>query len=198
MRDSTSRPRWSVPSRWALPSAASSVGAFRRARSDWRVGSWGAIQGAAAATTISASTNRPPAMTSRRVRRAPAPPRASAAGAAGTSAGPDAGIEEAIDHVDQEVEDDEEHGGEEHHGLHDRVVAAVDRLDRQSPDPRPREDGLGDDGTAEQGAELQPGDGQDGDGRVPEGVLGDDEDLGEALGPRRPHVVLPQDFEHRR
>ena len=51
IRESTSRPRWSVPSRCARPSAASRVGATSRARSDWRVGSWGASHGAAAATT---------------------------------------------------------------------------------------------------------------------------------------------------
>ena len=53
MRESTSRPRWSVPSTCARPSAASRVGAASRARSDWRVGSWGASHGAAAATTTS-------------------------------------------------------------------------------------------------------------------------------------------------
>ncbi len=51
IRESTSRPRWSVPSTCARPSAASRVGATSRARSDWRVGSWGASHGAAAATT---------------------------------------------------------------------------------------------------------------------------------------------------
>src|SRR5207247_1764785 len=112
MRESTSRPRWSVPRRWARPSAASSVGASSRARSDWRVGSWGASHGAATAITARSATKAAPAVTSRRVRRAARPP-AAAAGSA--SAGTDAGIEDAIDQLDEEVDDDEDQRRQEHH-----------------------------------------------------------------------------------
>src|SRR5262249_6914567 len=136
----------------------SRVGRARRARSDWRSGSWGASHGAATAIRASATTNRPPAMTRRRVRRAPSPPRA-AETSASASAGTDAGIEDAIEEVDREVEDDEQNRREEDRALHDGVVPVVDRLDGQPPDTRPREDGLGDDRAAQQRAELQPGDG---------------------------------------
>src|SRR5262245_39721180 len=97
-------------------------------------------------------------MTSWRVRRAPAPPRSGAARPAIASAGTGAGIEEAIEQVDGEVDDDEGDGREEDRALHDRIVAVVDRLNRQAADAGPREHGLGDDGTAEQCPELQRGD----------------------------------------
>jgi hypothetical protein len=38
-RESTSRPRWSVPSRWARPSAPLQLGAASRPRRFWRIGS---------------------------------------------------------------------------------------------------------------------------------------------------------------
>src|SRR5512145_685522 len=114
MRESTSRPRWSVPSRCALPSAPASVGADSRARSDCRTGSCGAIAGAASAATTSSRTNAPPPSAIQRVRRA------RVAGA--VSARADAWIEEAIDQIDTEVDHDEQDGGEEHRALHDGIV----------------------------------------------------------------------------
>src|SRR5712664_3648158 len=101
-------------------------------------------------------TKTAPAATRRRVRRATRPPRAVSAGAA--SAGTDTGIEEAIHQLDAEVEADEEHGRQEHHALHDRVVAVVDRVDGEPADARPREHRLGHHRAAEERAELEPGD----------------------------------------
>src|SRR5437899_304572 len=195
IRERTSRPRWSVPSTCALPSAAESVGAASRARSDWRTGSCGAITGAASAITTSSKTNTPPPSAIRRVRR---PRLGWTAGAApgARSARSDAGIEEAIDQVDAEVDHDEEHGGQEHRALDDGVVAVVDRLDREPADARPREHRFRHHGAAEQRAELEPGDGDDRDGGVLQGVLGDHERLGQALGARGPDVVRAQHLEH--
>src|SRR5206468_3538095 len=90
------------------------------------------------------------------------------------SARADARIEEAIEQVDAEVDHDEQHGRDEHGALHDRIVAIVDRLDREPSDAGPGEHGLGDDGAAKQGAELEPGDRDDRHGGVLQGVLGDD------------------------
>src|SRR6266478_6327755 len=193
VRERTSRPRWSVPSTCALPSAAESVGAASRARSDWRTGSCGAITGAASAVTTSSKTNTPPPSAICRVRR----PRLGRTPGA-RSARSDAGIEETIDQVDAEVDHDEEHGGQEHRALHDGVVAVVDRLDREPSDARPRKHRFRHDGAAEQRAELQPGDGDDRDGRVLQRVLGDDQRLGQALRAGGPDVVRSQHFEHRR
>src|SRR5262245_40535581 len=101
------------------------------------------MRGAASATTTSARTNTPPPSAIHRVRRA----RLTRAGAPATASGcASAGIEEAIDQVDAEVDHDEEHGREEHGALHDGIVAVVDRLDREPPDSGPREDRLRHDG----------------------------------------------------
>src|SRR5215472_472446 len=116
------------------------------------MGSAGAISGAATAATIKSATNAAPPAASARVRRA-------RLGAG--SARADARIEEAIDQVDAEVDHDEEHGRDERGALHDRVVAVVDRLDREAADARPGEHRLGHDGAAEQGAELEPRDRHD-------------------------------------
>src|SRR5712691_44167 len=104
----------------------------------------------------SAKTKAPPATTKRSVRRRCRS--GAVAGAATRSTDADAGIEDAIEHVDGEVDHDEERGRDEDHALHDRVVAVVDRLDGQAPHARPREHRLGDDGAAEERAELEPGD----------------------------------------
>src|SRR2546422_635360 len=83
-------------------------------------------------------------------------------------------VEVGVDHVDEEVDEDKRRREEEHRRLHHRIVAVVDRLDRQAADTRPGEDRLGDDGAPEQRAELDPDDGHDRDRGVLEGVLPDD------------------------
>src|SRR5215475_9018718 len=120
-RENTSRPRWSVPRRCVLPSAPDKVGAESRPRSDCRIGSAGAIHGAATAVMISSSTNRAPPAASPRVRRA-------RLGAAARSARTDARVEEAIEQIDDEVDHDEQQGGDEYRALHHRIVAVIDRL----------------------------------------------------------------------
>src|SRR5439155_16280392 len=114
--------------------------------------SCGAMDGAASAATTRSRTKAPPQSARTRVRRArPAGFAVDAAGAG--SARADAGIEDAIEQVDAEIDHDEEHGGEEDRALHDRVVTIVDRLNGEPPDARPREHGLGHDGAAQQRAE---------------------------------------------
>src|SRR5438445_11282283 len=183
MRESTSRPRWSVPSGCARPSAPARVGAASRARSDWRTGSWGASHGAATATRASRRTNAAPAATRRRVRRATRPPRAASTGA--VSAGTDTGIEDAIHELDDEVEGDEEDGRQEHHALHDRIVAVVDRVDGEPADARPREHRFRHHRATEQGPELQAGDREHGNGGGAEGVLRHQAPRAAALAARR-------------
>src|SRR2546425_9633301 len=185
-RDSTSRPRWSVPSGYARPSAASIVGGLSLSRSDWRSGSCGASTGAAAATTNSAPTNASASSAIHGRRRRGV-----------SSTGTETGIEDAIEHVDQEVDDDERRGGQEHRALHDRIVAVVDRLDRQPADPRPREDGLRHDRAGEKLTELEAGDRDDRQRGVAQRVLADHERLRHALRARRAHEVGAQHLEHR-
>src|SRR5262249_60618785 len=133
----------------------------------------GPAPGPPPATSASTRTKTPPPTTSRAVRWRS---RGRASVAATTrSAGADAGIEDAIEHVDGEVDDDEERGRDEDHALHDGIIAVVDRLDGQPSHSGPREHGLGDDGAPEERAELQPGDGHDRRRGVLERVLGDDQ-----------------------
>src|SRR5437867_12529271 len=122
--------------------------------------------GAASAATTRSATNTAPPAASPRVRRA-------RLGAG--SARADARIEEAIEQVDAEVDHDEQHGRDEHGALHDRIVAIVDRLDREPSDAGPGEHGLGGDGAAKPGAEPEPGDRDDWPGGLLQGLLGDDD-----------------------
>ena len=66
------------------------------------------------------------------------------------------------------------------------------------PDPRPGEDRLRDHGPAQELGKLQAEQGDDGDRGVLERVRAENARLGQALGPRRAHVVLPQHLEHAR
>src|SRR5713226_8534206 len=95
----------------------------------------------------SAKTNTPPARTKRSARRRCRS--GAVAGAATRSTDADAGIEDAIEHVDGEVDHHEERGRDEDHALHDRVVAVVDRLDGQAPHARPRDFFFNDTATTE-------------------------------------------------
>ena len=64
--------------------------------------------------------------------------------------------------------------------------------------PRPREHGLDHDDTAEQATELEPHHGDHRNEGIAQGMLQDDHALAEALGPRRPHVILLQRLHERR
>src|SRR3990172_8084002 len=176
-----SRPRWSVPRRCARPSAPSSVGGFKRVRSDWRSGSSGTTQGATTASSARSATKPSPSRMSQGMRLPRG--RDSFIAASASSAGAGAGIEDAIEEVDGEVDDDERDRGEEDRALDDRVVAVVDGLDGEPADAGPGEDRLGYHGAAQQGPELERRDRQDRDGGVLERVLGDDDRLAQPLLP---------------
>src|SRR5215510_6366199 len=81
---------------------------------------------------------------------------AGCASPAAPSARPDPGIDPAIQDVDDQVAQDEADRDQQHDSLHERIVAREYGVDHEAPDPRQREDVLGDDGAADQGAELQP------------------------------------------
>ena len=69
-------------------------------------------------------------------------------------------------------------------------------VQEQRPMPSHREDGFGDDGAADQRPDVEGDDRGDRDHGVAEGVPHDHGPLGEALGPRRPDVVLVQHLQH--
>src|SRR5690348_16680053 len=63
-------------------------------------------------------------------------------------------IEERIGEVDDEVDDDDEGGGDHRDCLHDGVIPGIDGREDQLPHPRNREDRLNDHRAADQCAEL--------------------------------------------
>src|SRR5437667_138341 len=97
---------------------------------------------------------------------------------------PDPRIEEAVQHVHEEVARQVERAQHEHAGLHDRIVARGDRLEDQSSEARPGEHGLGDDGAAEELHEQHDGEGDDGQQRVLQSVLPEHHLLVQSLEPR--------------
>src|SRR5262245_27824112 len=127
-RLSTSRPKRSVPS--GCPASARSI------QNGWisfwvmspSVGLWGARYGANTAVSTRAIRIAPENQGSSRLRTRMANP----------------WVEVAVEDVHEKVADEIERAQHEHAGLHDRIVAGRDRLEDQPPEPRPREDGLGD------------------------------------------------------
>src|SRR6266496_6440487 len=194
-RASTSRPRWSVPRRCGRPSAPSRVGGLRRTRSDCRSGSW-TTHGATTASTARSATTPSPSRMSHGMRRPRG--RAFCIAAKASSAGAGAGIEEAIEEIDGEVDEDEHHRGEEHRALHHGIVAIVDGLHGEAADAGPGKDGLRHHRPPQERAELQRGDGENRNGGITEGVLGHDDHLAEPLGARGADVVGAEHLQHGR
>src|SRR5579871_3435792 len=131
----TSRPRPSVPSQYVPPGACVAGGRRRMMRSCAK-GLWGARYGAPRAA-ISADARiaaprvplgirgRPPRRADGRV------PAAAATGLRGRVAELDARVDDAVEHVRHHAGQHEHGRAEEHDGLHDRVVARLDCLQRQ-------------------------------------------------------------------
>src|SRR3989441_2702508 len=264
-----SRPRWSVPRRWARPAASCEPGGLNRFVISCSIGSYAASHGApSAATTTAMTTTRPKSAVRRRARRRantahsrraglrpaarsrvraligtlivamsgrPAQtesglrkarpgsvgagavrparsegglgekrPGSDVARAGGSAVGTavssqsDPRVEVGVEQVHDQVDEHERGREEKDRRLHHRVVAVVDRLNRQAADARPGEDRLGDDRAAEQRAKLDPDDGHDRDRGVLERVLPNDRRTAHAFGPRRADVVLAQHLEHAR
>src|SRR6266481_5444814 len=105
-------------------------------------------------------------------------------------------VEEAVDHVDQQVQRDDAGGQEQVDALDDGVVTPGDGVEQELPHAGDDEDALHDDGPAEEGRELEAHHGDHRDHRVLEDVAGDDERLRQTLGPRGADVVLAQHLEH--
>src|SRR5262245_16332491 len=165
-----SRPRWSVPSQWSALTPASVAAA------SVAIGSCVCKTSAKIAVSSIRSISTPPAAPSGffRAKRASAvqrPPRARGRAGAAIStpltAIAHARIEDAVEHVDQQIAQDHDHRDEHHEVLHDRIVAPEYRLDQEPRDPRQIEDGLGDHEAADQKRELDADDRDDREHRVP-------------------------------
>src|SRR6185503_16271959 len=71
----------------------------------------------------------------------------------------DARIEPGVQQVDEERAEHERDRRDEHDSLDDRIVLRRDRLHRQAPDPRPREDRLSDERALDDRAHLDADEG---------------------------------------
>src|SRR5512144_696957 len=164
-RDSTSRPKASVPSQCAV------LGAASMAPKSTASGSYGASGPAKTPTTIIPSTTTAPIAPRVRRRaksRTAAHPRAlddgSVSSVAAWSIGEvmamvlavaDARVEPGVHAIHQEIHHDEDPGHQHHEGLDQRVVPVGHRLDQEQPDAVEVEDLLGDHEPADEEGELQ-------------------------------------------
>src|SRR2546429_5266832 len=203
-RESTSRPRWSVPSRWPRVPPSCQAGGRKRSPSAPTSGSWGASTLAKTATStsterISTGKTGKPSLRKEAKRQASV----SAAARLLPAAGPlpfiaDPRVDHGIEHVHHEVDGDDHRAAEQHDGLDHGEVAERDPLVQEAPDARPGEDGLDDHRDVDHENEVDPGERQHGDQRVLEGVLGDDERLRQPLEPRELHILRAEHLEHGR
>ena len=83
----------------------------------------------------------------------------------------DAGIDDAVGDVREQVREHDEHRGDQQDAHEDRVVELARRVDRELADARPREDRLGDDRAREQERDLEADVGDDRQQRVAQRVL---------------------------
>src|SRR5437016_6050752 len=115
----------------------------------------------------------------------------------GSSVVADAGIEEGIGDVGEKVDEHEGGGHHQQGALHHGIVSREDALHDEPAHSGQREDRLREHGAAKVVAELESEDREDGDHGVAQGMAIHDEPVRDALGARRPHIVLAQHLQHR-
>src|SRR5229473_5614196 len=86
---------------------------------------------------------------------------------------PDAGIDQRVEDVDQQVDDHNHEAAQDHHALDDREIAEGDALVKEPPDTRPGEHHLYHHGYIDHDDEVDAGQRQHRDQGVLERVLGD-------------------------
>src|SRR6266542_603393 len=181
-RERMSRPSSSRPKTWAHdgPVSAPSRCCLSASR--------GASQGPRAAIDTNSATMTSPATAARlrRNRRQAARP--------GLVLDPGVGIN--VEDVGDEVHEHRDERHQQDRALDHGKVPHADRFHEQPADPGEREDGLHQHGAGEDEPELQGHHRDDGQERVPQRVAQHDQRLGDALGPRRPDVVLLQHVHH--
>src|SRR5215510_8824934 len=191
MRDSRSRPSWSVPSGKSRDGAS-----LRRAKFDFVYGS-GARKSAKIAMTQSSAITIPPATASLlRLRQRTASRqrleermRGSSTGAVTATATrltsvPDPGVEDPVEEVDHEVHDGQERAVRQYDGHDHRVVAAGHRQHEEAAHAGDPKDRLDEERAGPHRREHRAQQGHHGDERVLERVLEDDRQFAKPLGAR--------------
>src|SRR2546430_2657088 len=187
MRDRRSRPNRSVPKGWR------GLGPWNTWAASIAVGENGATSAAKSPTATMRRSAAHAAMKS----GLRASERVGAAPVRGSAAS-EAGIENRIEEIHDEVQDHEGGREQQNHPLDHGVVTLEDRVEQEPPDAGQREDVLDDDDAAHDVAELGAGDRDDGDQRVAERVVEGHPALGQPLGAGRADVLAAEDVEHRR
>src|SRR5579885_1326798 len=190
-----SRPRLSVPMRWARDGACSGSATVRN-------GSWGARTSArAAAPTTNPVSSRPAtpagwrrkrlAATRHRAGATEGSPASPASGPRGgrTSAVADAGIDTGVDQVGDQVGEDQAEGDEQDHAQQDRVVPRLGRGQDEAAQAGPAEHCLDQHGAREQEPHPAADHGDHGEQGVAQGVADEGRGLGQPFGLGRAHVV---------
>src|SRR4051794_19607870 len=205
-RDSTSRPSWSVPSRYSKEPRAIQNGGLKRAVSIPTSGLCGARKSAKIATNAIVpriSTGRSGKSPSRKRRSAakrdgPAGRRATSVKRLMSSPQSDTRIDDRVKDVNHKIHENNHCAAQDHDPLDDREVAERDALIEQPPDTRPGEHGFDDNRDIDHDHQIDAGQRQYRYQRVLEGVLGDDHELRQALEARQLDVFRAQHFKHRR
>ena len=108
----------------------------------------------------------------------------------------DARVEQGIGEVDEEVDQDHQHGADDDDADQQRRVAPGDRLLRQPPEARNGKDALDDDAAAEHGRGLQAEHGDQRQQRVARDVAQHDAPARQPLGARGEREILAPDLGH--
>src|SRR3954467_13535959 len=117
--------------------------------------------------------------------------RTSSSGSGSGSGMTDARVEQCIDEVDGGVDDDDEEGGVDDRRHDHGQVELLQRLVRQPAEPVQVEHDLDEErASADQGAEVEPEEAHEGDQRRTQRVPEKDAPFAQALGVRRPDIVL--------
>src|SRR6266567_1805824 len=209
-RDSTSRPSWSVPSRYCVLPPLTQKGGLNRAVRLPISGLCGASWLAKTATRAMPTRitkgiiGTSPSRAARRTEKRGAPGVCDGSGM--TSAGmvmasalqPDARIDQRVQDVDEQVHDDDHKAAQDHDALDDWEVAEGDALVEEPPDARPSEHRLHHHGDIDHDDEVDARQRQHRNEGVLERMLGDHEGLRQAFQPGQLDIFRAQHIEHRR
>src|SRR5215813_3715242 len=105
---------------------------------------------------------------------------------------PDRRIDDGVKHVDEEVYQHELQREQQDLGLNHRIVAGVDRIDQEAPEPGPGEHRLDHNRAAEQKTELQPRHRDYRDQRIAKRMLPDHHGRAEAFSVGSAQIIVLQ------
>src|SRR5262245_36008395 len=205
-RESTSRPRSSVPNTKPGSDPARPRGGNVPAKRSCASGSCGAISGANNASTSKSKMNPPPKTTFGCASSAPTSlrptfrcrePCASASWSRRASAMAKFRVEGCDHDVNQQIDQNKERSEDQHQPLNERKIAIDHGVDSHRTDARISEDALYDHRAADQKCELNAGESKRRADRVAKRLAGDQAQLRHAFDACNEHVVLQHGLTQR-